>query len=307
MENKVCITDFIYALHLNPSNVSIALLQEMYQTDSQKFLTYLKQHFDINYQNVVLDRIGIGNLNPGYTQEQINKCFKEWENFFYIHGDTTFLKERGITQEQVDRFKLGSTHCFGNNKITTDFLKDLKIKYPIELLEDILYFHSNNKQTNLDLYDAPNFVTIPGNNGIVYRSIGWYKLDTLRNLYKFFVSHAPTFIFNESALQYDKIIIVEGVFDVLALDTLGIKNSICFSSTRASIYQYELIKNKKCIFIFDGDLGGQVGIDYVKETYNNPLFEYKLLDSTKDFDELIKEEVLSVIPEEFLYLKQNNT
>jgi len=90
------------------------------------------------------------------------------------------------------------------------------------------------------------------------------------------------------------------VFDVLALHRLGIKNCISFSNIRISKYQYKLIKDKECLFIYDGDKGGETGIEYIEKTYKNPLFQYKLLTSEKDLDEISKEEVFSVIDEGFL-------
>jgi DNA primase len=302
MSSKVSISDLIYILYLNPTEINITTLEALYNKNPDEFLFYLKQHFHIDYQNKVLSRINKDKLVLSYSQEQINNCFNDWAKFFHKYINKEYFLSRNITKEQINKFNLGSTHIFNINQQTKQFIRYLRQVYPIELIDDSVEFHFNIKRLNINLYNSPYFSTIPGNEGIVYRAENWFKINSFRNLHKFFVSHAPSYCFNYNILnKYNDIIIVEGVFDVLALDRIGIDNSICFSSTRLSKYQYELIKDKNCLFIFDNDLGGKIGLKYIEQTYNNPKFKYFCLPFKKDFDEINERKIKKFLTKLYIY------
>ena len=107
MTNRVCITDLVYALHLNVNNVNTEIIKQLYLKDPNEFNRYLKQHFCIDYQNKVFTKIEAPLLNLPYSQVQIDECFAKWSNFFHKHINPKFLKDRGISRRDRNQLPGG--------------------------------------------------------------------------------------------------------------------------------------------------------------------------------------------------------
>jgi len=239
-------------------------------------------------------------LDSQFNQEEIDLIFTDIALFFHRTGDYTFLLNRGITQQTIDRFKLGSTKQFETNSYELEeFIFNLKQKYIKDLIEyAFLDYHLFMFETNLRLYKDPYCVTIPtfDNNGIcrgiVYRTEKYYpRTDSIRNLYKFYNSHAPSYIFNlEAVYEYDTLLLVEGVFDALSIYQLGFENVISVSHTKLSKYHIELLKDKNIIMLTDNDMGGLSGLEYFYEHYHNSVksIKYYQLKLDKDIDLFIR-------------------
>jgi DNA primase len=294
------LSDLFYSLSLDLHTTGEQMLQKLYQEDPENFLYYLEQHYVVVYQEEVLKKLGV--THPLFNQEQIDSLFKQFAIFFHKNANTDYFKFRGITENQIEKFQLGSTHCLSDSFLLTSFLKSIKNDYPEELIISVLDYHLNMKEINTNLFNSPHFTTYPSFDnlenckGICYRTEHYEKLLSFRNLHKFFVSHAPSFIFNYKTItQYDELYVVEGVFDVLALDRIGINNVISPSYTKISKYQYEVIKDKKLNLAYDLDKGGLYGLKQFKDAYPKANATFNLLPTEKDFDEMKEKQIKSFL------------
>lgn len=297
------ISDIIYALSFRLDNLHEELLQDLASEENRKeFIQQVQFHFVTEYQKDLFERTNLLDFVTLYNQEEIDKIFTEFAIFFYKNGITDYFLNRGITKEQIDKYKLGSTHILYNVEVTKPFVESLRVKYNNELVDKILYFHLKCTNSIKSLHDSEAFMTIPDFDkdgickGIVYRTEYFEKISGIRNFHKFFVSHAPLYWFNSQAIEkYDTLIVVEGVFDALALLKLGVKNVISPSSTRISQYEYNLINDKNIHIIFDKDQGGLFGLELFMTQYDKEdriySTTYDLLEDERDFDEMKSEEV----------------
>lgn len=287
----VCFTDTIYSFYLQNKWEEI---NELYNSLKTDFFTQLNFHFSEEYKSEIYKSI-----NKEYIQKdqlEINNIFNEFAILFHNNIVPDYLINRNISIDQINQYQLGSTHCLENPKIIDGFIYFLLSKYNKKLVKLILDYHVDIFSNNLQLYGNQHCSTIPAydlnNNciGIVYRTEQYKPKDkTFRNLYKFYVSHAPTYLFNlNNACKYDTIFVVEGVFDALSIIKLGFNNVVSSSHNRLSKYHFDLIKDKKIIVLFDNDWGGLGGLEYIYEHYHNNNIKYYNSFKYKDIDELCK-------------------
>ena len=297
------LSDIIYALSFRLDRVHDSVLQELAQPElKDEFIRQTQYHFVEEYQKELFTSTNLINEVKIPNQEEVDIIFTEFAKYFHKHGQKDYFLNRGITEEEIITYKLGSTHIIYDYETTVPFIESLKEKYNKELVEQIIFFHLRAHNAIKSLHDSEAFVTIPDFDingicrGIVYRAEKFVKTENLRNMHKFFVSHAPLFWFNSKVIdKYDTLIVVEGVFDALALLRIGIKNVISPSATRISKYEYEKIKDKKLHLVYDRDAGGVFGLELFFNEYDNDLrnFEttYDVLDDSRDFDEITAEEI----------------
>jgi len=290
---KIFLTDFLYSLFVNGIDKEFAL--SLFDNDIDLLYESVDRIFSIQYRQDICNELGV-NRTTRNTQKPINQIFKTFAETFHSHINPEYLLSRNITEEQIIKYKLGSTHCLKDETIVNELFVELKKRFDETLVKDIFNYHLHISLLNDELYENPYMSTIPSFNynneceGIVYRTENYKKLNSLRNLSKFYCSHAPTYIFNHETInRYDELIIVEGVFDVLALERIGILNAITVSYNRLSKYHYNLLKDKKLKLIFDPDVGGLAGLQFIKETYNFKDIEYHLTPDNMDVDELVTE------------------
>jgi len=290
------LTDLIYNFYLN--DTSDIMINKLYQKDKELFLYNIKQHFHLEYQREVLTRLGVWE-EPNYTQEDINNIFKDYSLLFNENVNNGYLISRGITENQIHKYKLGSTHVLIDMEIMEIFHSKMLKKHNNEIYWNIVdYFYTITKSVK-DLYNDIYFSTFPtfndGNcSGIVLRSHGYIESDNKlgRNVSKFFDTHSPSYIFNLETLQkHDELILVEGVFDVLTMERFGYDNVISTSAIRLSKYHWEQLKGKKLHILYDGDKGGLYGLKHIRERYGEENIKFDILTTDyKDIDELgIKE------------------
>lgn len=83
----------------------------------------------------------------------------------------------------------------------------------------------------------------------------------------------------ETIRKINKVIIVEGEFDVLAFHTFGFKMTICCCGSAFTLFQTALLSRYCTEFylFFDGDVAGRKSIQRVMDMYNKySLSAYKL-------------------------------
>jgi len=258
--------DLIYALFLSGSYYSEETIKSLYKSDEQNFLKYLNFIFDLEFQELIYKWIG-KEFSCKFTQDEVDRAFHLLALFYHEEGLTRYLKERGVTEEQVRKFKLGSTHCVLDKKKFEKFLNKLRKEVCKELVIRLLDYHENLFTVVSQIHGSPHHVTVPSFDikgscrGICYRAISYNKVSQWKNIHKFHFSHGPSYCFGEHNLnKFNSFFIVEGVFDALALEKIGIENSIALGNCTLSDFQYRKLKHKDLYFIFDNDKGGLFGL-----------------------------------------------
>lgn len=281
------ISDLIYSFFLTNHKEK---LKEIYELNTQTFIIEVQKQFNISYQNDISKLIN-NDISFCFLQEDIDQIFEEYALFFYKSSNKTFLLDRGIPISLIDKYKLGSTHIIEDEQQLDLFLFNLKSKYNTKLVDVINAYHKDIFLTNYKYYNDIHCSTIPSFDengkckGIVYRVEKYTpKHINFRNLHKFHISHAVSYMFNQSVInKYDTLILVEGVFDALALIKLGYENVISVSNLRLSEYHVTLLRGKNIIILYDNDMGGLTGLEYFYEHYHN------LFNSVKYYQTLIKD------------------
>lgn len=301
------LSDVIYALSFRLDRLHDTVLQELAAPElKDEFIRQTQYHFVEEYQRDLFTSTNLINEVNIPNQEEIDLIFTEFAYHFHLHVVKDYFINRGITLEEINTYKLGSTHIIYNTEATGPFIETLKKKFNPKLVDDVVFFHLKSHNAIKKLHSSDAFVTIPDFDnkgicrGIVYRTERFVKDGDLRNLHKFFVSHAPLFWFNSKVInKYDTLIIVEGVFDALALLRVGILNVISPSATRISKYEYRKIKDKHLHLIYDRDQGGAFGLELFFNEYDNELRDkittYDVLEDLRDFDEMSKEEIFNFL------------
>lgn len=286
------ISDLYYSFYLTDEK---SKLSKIYKFNPSSFTQEIQKHFYILYQKDISKLIN-DDISFHFEQADIDNVFNEFALFFYESDNKKYLKSRNIPQDLIDKYKLGSTHIFFNENKWDTFISSIYKKYNKNIIKLVAIYHKNLFLTNLKYYNDANCSTIPcfdKNNickGIVYRVEGYTdKYKELRNIYKFHVSHAPSYMFNQHIIdEYDTIILVEGVFDALSLVKIGYPNVVSVSHLKLSEYQFNLIKGKNIIMIYDNDLGGLNGLEYFYEKYHHRCKSVKYYQTPeKDIDTMI--------------------
>lgn len=290
--------DIIYALFLTGSYSNKEGIKTLYKANKKAFVKYMSFIFHVQFQKLIYNWIERDYVN-NFIQEEYDEIFKDLSLFYYEYGDKSYFLDRGVTREQIDKWKLGSTHAVLDEMKFKPFVKKLSKKYKKELVENVLDYHQMIFKVNMMKHGNPHYVTIPSfkdgaGRGVCYRSMAFVKKVSFKNLYKFQFSHGPSFCFGEENLdKFDKFFVVEGVFDMLALERIGIENSIALGNNTFSEYQNKKLKDKKLTFIFDNDKGGLFGLHrlgkYIKKKDSNILKITVVPEKGKDIDDMVRE------------------
>lgn len=291
--------DYIYGIFLSGSYYGKDLLKALYKRNPELFMQYLNFLFHEEFKQSICVTLNIPYTAPHYSKVEMYQMFNRLAEF-YVSGlsDTGkyFLNKRGINIDSIKLYKIGSTEnvfdLFEN--VIEGVNKDLAL-----LIVDV---HEALMRIVEKLYGNPHFVTIPSFNthgdcvGICLRAIKHKRIGDDKNLFKFHFLNAPDYLFGEHVIdKYSTVYVVEGVFDVIALNRIGIQNVVCLGNTTMSPWQYNKLRDKKLIFIMDNDLGGQNGIMRFRNTYPMHDARFYLLPDERDLDEMHKNERLAFV------------
>jgi len=297
------LTDFVYFSSLNDKSNSI--LKAIHETNRQKYIQDSLKIWDLNYRSYLLSAVD-EDIKFSYSQKDIDSLFTSLSKIFHDcipDNIREYLYNRKITKEQIDTFKIGSP-----NKMFSDFnyfkkeVDILKIKHNNILLKEVMNYFFHILKTISEYYQDESLVSFPSFDangvckGIVFRTIGYVKKSKpFRNIYKFFNTNPSSYLFNKYNLnKYDTLFLVEGVFDYIALDSIGIDNVITASAVSLSDTHYDLLKNKKLIVIFDNDKGGYYGVKKLNDKLN--VIDSCLCNTEEDIGDMSKEDLI-----EFMY------
>lgn len=304
------LNDLIYFTYIDTENENV--LKQMYIENPDMFASHLNQIFDIEYRNKLAELVGEPIIaDPDGTQKELQAIFTEIAHhlhFMMSSSGREFWHSRGVTDTQIVEYQLGDNWIWlpdEDNHFPTigdkHYFTKLAQKYRPYLVKNVLKAMWDQINTAQTLYGSGHAVCCPSFNkdhvctGIVFRNISYKSVDgEYKHMYKFFNPFSWSYIFNYETYQaYDELILVEGVFDALALKRAGYANVISPSMVRLSPYQVSLLKNKKLHVIFDHDRGGLEGLKFIKDKMGSDsnLITLALLPTERDFDEMTQKEI----------------
>ena len=202
-----------------------------------------------------------------------------------------YLKSRGITDENIETYKLG----FALNSYD-ELQKHLKEKYSQEILDKAgLVIKRENNAGYVDRFR--NRITIPifDDKGNIV-AFGARAIEQGQN--PKYLNSPDTIVYNKSHILYglyqakeaikekDAIVIMEGYFDVISAQVNGVKNAVGACGTALTESHVKLIsrytQSRRIYLAFDTDKAGQNatkrGADVIKEAFSG-------LGNIKQFDE----------------------
>ncbi len=174
-----------------------------------------------------------------------------------------YLKSRQIQEDTMEAFRLGYAPARAGNKLIA-FL--LKAGYSEVEIEAVGLINISNNQTQLCFEDA---IMIPIRNhqqailGFSARSMQEHAYAKYINTKETELFHKKTMIYNidqayDAIKQQQKVILVEGYFDVIALFQQGITNTVALMGTYLSQEQITVLKKltNHVVLFMDGDVPG---------------------------------------------------
>lgn len=300
--------DILYFSYINESARDLIL--KAYKVNPESFYTHLNQVFDLEFRNKILDVIE--STEPRFLLDQqpvANSVYQKFAIYLHEHKSpegTTFWHTRGVTDEQIKKYKLGDTGELTPLEVIRVF-KDLSCGESPEFKQfsyNAALATAEQLETATQLYGRPLSVSCPSFDsqenlrGIVFRTVAYTpKHISSKNIFKFYNPYSYSFLFDYSVYEkYEELYVVEGVFDVLALHRAGIENVISPSMVRISEWHVEQLKTKKLKVIFDKDFGGLAGLRSIKNSMPADSIEIlALLPTSRDFDEMTQCEIDCVL------------
>lgn len=302
------LNDLIYFSYIGSDEEVV--IKEMYKADPDLFRSHLNQIFDIEFRDILAALVGEPLTNdPQGTQKEINAIFTDIAH--HLHSllspqGRDFWHKRGATDEQISKFNLGDNWIWNHYSASfaserASYFPYLAKTYRADLVVDVMgslfdqihtaeYFYVNGHALCVPSFDSQGVC-----RGIVFRNIHYKPNDrSLKNMFKFYNPFSWTYLFNyETFEKYDELIMVEGVFDALALMRAGYSNVISPSMVRLSPYHIRVLKDKKLHILFDGDRGGLEGLKFIKDKFGDEtnLLTLACLPTEKDFDEMTQIEI----------------
>lgn len=285
-----------------PCGVSGNAIMFVQQFKNINFFKAVKEIAD--YYNIKLDGYVETKEKSKYNnlQEKILKINKESSEYFLLMLDgelgveaRKYLASRNITDFEKEKFKIGFAPS--NNELY-NYLIDLKFTDE-EILASGLFYEQGIKKNHF-FFNRIIFPISDDESNII--GFSGRAIDNETNpKYK---NSSENLVFKKSQLAYNfdrakkyirssnSLIILEGFMDVIALEKIGINNSIAIMGTSISQYHLKLFASytKKIKLFLDGDDPGiQAAIKVSKLLLENN-FETTIVEnnSLKDPDELIK-------------------
>ncbi|MDQ5983219.1 MAG: DNA primase [Eubacteriales bacterium SKADARSKE-1] len=205
-----------------------------------------------------------------------------------------YLKIRGLTDNTIKKFGLGfapnSRYELGNH------LKSQGFK-PYEIIQANLGVSKENKEPWSRFFDRVMFPIIDLRGNVVA-----FGGRTMLDIKPKYLNTSDTIIFKKSSNLFslnfaknestEKLILVEGYMDVIALYQAGFKNTVATLGTALTPEQAKLMSRyaKEIIICYDSDLAGQKAaqraIDLLRQT--DVLIKVVTVPNGKDPDEFIR-------------------
>ncbi|ALD66628.1 DNA primase [Spiroplasma cantharicola] len=230
---------------------------------------------------------------------EINKAAANFFNGLLISSLSTkaknYLKERKISEQEIERFKIG--FCPKNVKVY-DYL--IKLGFSQENIFESAIVYKSGIDYNCTFENRLIFpITNEDSNIIGFSGRVINSSDSPK--YK---NSSENLIFKKSQLAYNfdkakkeariknEIIILEGFMDVISLESIDIKNSVAIMGTAMSDYHLKLFSRvaKKYKLFLDGDKAGVNAALKISQFLLERKIDVTIIENNtgKDPDELVK-------------------
>lgn len=180
------------------------------------------------------------------------------------HPAQYYLEQRGLTPESVSLFQIGYASDHWDNLAKT--LKNARINPEIALKSELVRFKEERNQY-YDFFRSRIIFPIHDNLGTPI-AFGGRVLDDSQPKY---LNSPETPVFHKGRVLYglyqnskhirsqDKVILVEGYMDVIALHQAGLPLAVAPMGTALTLEQAKILSRltKNIIVLFDGDAAGQ--------------------------------------------------
>ena len=187
-----------------------------------------------------------------------------------------YLKQRGMTAEDIEKFKIGFAPA--ENDLLLDFFQDKDVTDEV-LNNSGLFVESNDGNLHDRFFNRIMF-PIEDNSGKVIAFSG-RVLEKQYNVPKY-LNSPETSIFNKSKVLYNfynarneiiqnkSVILYEGFMDVIASNRAGVENAIATMGTSLTQYHINEIGRvcQNVTLCFDGDAPGQKAIAHSIDLIN---------------------------------------
>lgn len=207
-----------------------------------------------------------------YSQEA-NQVFSayNWLVKYYHHllkyseqGEKalTYIKERGLTDETIERFQLGYAPL--DSAMTVEFLEQKE--FPLPFLVKHRLLNSTDQKNYLDPFRGRLIFPIENLNGKTVAFGGRALIDEqpkYLNSPEHTLFHKAQMLFNFSQARghirkLNEVIVFEGYLDVIVAHQANIRNVVATLGTALSEEQAKLLKRtaKTVVLCYDGDAAG---------------------------------------------------
>jgi len=259
-----------------------------------RIVSEVRQSFlDWDYLGETLELLGESRPAPNAKQRDIDECLLTLANGCHRtlldldekDSVRTWLRERGVTERQIRKHRLG---VFGG--VTQQEMAILLGKHPPECVAAVLSWRP--------LFGLSAMAAESGEPYMTYVTFPEIERGRLHNLClralgqslvsKFFFSHGRQMTFNRGHGHNDAIL-VEGVFDVLALERAGIENAVGLGSCHLTArHAARLSGFARILLAFDGDDAGAAGMRRASLDYGSRFSESVTVPNGLDPDEYLR-------------------
>jgi len=252
-----------------------------------------RSFLDWGYLAETLGLLGEDPAEPPAPQVEIDACLLDLADACHrtlasLDPDDavqSWLTSRGVTREQISKHRIG---VFGG--VNPPQIAASLSRHSPECVAAILSWRP--------LFGLTGLAEAEGRGHMTYITVPEVEDGRLRNLClraagqplisKFFFSHGRQMTFNRSHGQGDAVV-VEGVFDVLAMERAGIPNAVGLGSCRVTArHAARLSRFRSILLAFDGDEAGRRGMSRARADHGRRFANHAELPEGLDPDDYLR-------------------
>ncbi|WP_342275042.1 DNA primase [Spiroplasma endosymbiont of Cantharis lateralis] len=277
----------------------ITFVQEFNNITFFKALSLIAKDLNIKIDGLKEFENKVKHNSKESTLFEINKAAANFFNGLLISSLSIkardYLKERQISEQEIERFKIG--FCPKNVKVY-DYL--IKLGFSQENIFDSAIVYKSGVDYNCTFENRLIFPITDEDSNI----IGFSGRVINSNDSPKYKNSSENLIFKKSQLAYNfdkakkeariknEIIILEGFMDVISLEAIDIKNSVAIMGTTMSDYHLKLFSRvaKKYKLFLDGDKAGVNAALKISQFLLEKNIDVTVVENNtgKDPDELVK-------------------
>ncbi len=271
-------------------------------------ITFVRDYHKISYAEA-LSRLGkqVGiRVDVSKRIEKQHSIYDDVTKFYnlsLLHGQNNhakkYLQQRSINEELIKKYHLG--YSSRDNGSLREYLES---KYS---REQIIFTNLFDENLTREFFDERLIFPIANHKA----EIVGYSGRALNNSTNKYINSPQSDVFKKSELLYnyhnldfskEYLIITEGFFDVIRLDSAGFSNSVGTMGTAFTKEHVQMVKKFKKVYLcFDGDQAGlTASLETFKLLRNHSMIYNIKIPSSEDVDSYLLKEG----HEKFLYLLQ---